>query len=58
MEKSEKFNFYLPSRDGDDIVDVNQLSDNFRIIDETLLTKDEYLKLIQETFPNGDEVYY
>lgn len=36
MEKSENFEFNLPSSDSDDIVDVNQISDNFRIIDTEL----------------------
>lgn len=39
MEYSEKYNFYLPSRDGEDIVDINQISDNFRIIDENIPSK-------------------
>lgn len=36
MQKSQNYGFYLPSRDTDDIVDVNQISDNFRIIDENI----------------------
>lgn len=36
METSTKFGFNLPSRDNDDIADINQISDNFRIIDEKL----------------------
>lgn len=36
MEKSENFEFNLPSSDSNDIVDVNLISDNFRIIDKEL----------------------
>ena len=36
MRKSEKYDFYLPSRDVDDIVDINQLSENFLKIDSEL----------------------
>ena len=36
METSTNFSFNLPSRDNDDIADINQISDNFRIIDEKL----------------------
>ena len=42
MERSKNFNFYLPSRDGDDIADINQISQNFRTIDEQV-TKKEYV---------------
>ena len=41
MEKSVKFGFNLPSRDGDDIADINQISENFRIIEEKIYNKDE-----------------
>ena len=37
MERSKNFNFYLPSRDGDDIADINQISENFRNIDTQLI---------------------
>lgn len=40
MEHSENFNFSLPSRDTDDIVDINEISDNFRIIDGKLFDLD------------------
>ena len=36
MEKSQNYNFYLPSRDTDDIVDINQLSENFSTIDKEM----------------------
>jgi hypothetical protein len=41
MEYSEKFGFNLPSRDGDDIADINQIADNFRIIEERVPSKDD-----------------
>ena len=36
MDKSTNYGFYLPSRDADDIVDINQLSENFKKIDNLL----------------------
>jgi hypothetical protein len=36
VEKSEHFGFNLPSSNTDDVVDVNQISDNFRTIDRVL----------------------
>lgn len=42
MERSENFNFYLPSRDSEDIADINQISENFRTIDEQV-PKKEYV---------------
>lgn len=36
MQNSKNYNFYLPSRDADDIVDVNQLSENFVKIDSEM----------------------
>lgn len=36
MDKSKNYGFNLPSRDTDDIADINQISENFRIIDEEL----------------------
>ena len=41
MERSENFNFYLPSRDGDDIADINQISYNFSLIDQEVYKKEE-----------------
>ena len=41
MEISEKFGFYLPSSDVDDIADINQISSNFRKIEDTVLTEKE-----------------
>lgn len=37
MERSTNFNFYLPSRDGADLADINQISENFRTIDVQLV---------------------
>ena len=39
METSTKYGFYLPSRDTDDIADINQISDNFRKIDDEVQEK-------------------
>lgn len=36
MTKSENYGFNLPSRDTDDIADINQIARNFEIIDEEL----------------------
>ena len=37
LERSANFNFYLPSRDGADLADINQISENFRTIDVQLV---------------------
>lgn len=42
MERSANFNFYLPSRDSEDIADINQISENFRTIDGQV-PKKEYV---------------
>ena len=47
-QTSEKFGFYLPSRDDDDIADINQISENFRIIDENLQKKEELEKSFEK----------
>ena len=36
MKQSENYGFYLPSRDTDDLADINQLSENFKKIDQEL----------------------
>lgn len=41
METSRKYGFNLPSRDGDDIADINLIADNFRIIEDELGSLDE-----------------
>ena len=62
MEKSTNFGFNLPSRDGDDIADINQISDNFKIIDEKVASKEDLgdietaldsIIAIQETLMGG-----
>lgn len=60
MEISEKFGFKLPSRNADDIADINEISENFRIIDETVPSKEELTNeidgvksYIDETFLGG-----
>lgn len=45
MEKSEKFGFYLPSSAADDVADINQISENFRIIDEEIPSKEDLKNL-------------
>ena len=49
MEKSVKFGFNLPSRDGDDIADINQISENFRIIEEKIYNKEEFNSVAYDT---------
>ena len=42
MQTSERFGFVLPSRDApDDIADINQISDNFRIIDNKMVERED-----------------
>lgn len=57
MEYSEKYNFYLPSRDGDDIADVNQISDNFRIIEENIPSKIDLDDAIENAKIDVDQSY-
>jgi hypothetical protein len=45
MGKSEKFGFYLPSSTADDVADINQISANFRIIDEDVPSKEDLKNL-------------
>lgn len=65
MEYSPIFGFYLPSRDGDDIADINQISDNFKIIDERVASKEDLgdietvldaIITIQENLIGGESV--
>lgn len=53
METSKKFGFALPSRNSDDIADINKISDNFRIIEENIPSNDD-LKNIKT---NIDQTY-
>ena len=48
MIYSPNFHFNIPSRDVDDIVDINQLSENFRIIDEDIPSREEMQNAIEE----------
>ena len=52
MEKSEKFGFNLPSSNSDDIADMNQISDNFRIIDNKALTNEELQSILLKELEN------
>lgn len=36
METSQYYNLNLPSRDGNDVADINEVSENFRVIDRIL----------------------
>ena len=55
MKRSQNFNFFLPSRDTDDIVDVNQLSDNFRTIDDKTVEKVAGKGLSSNDFTNEEK---
>lgn len=52
MERSEKFGFNLPSSNSDDIADINQISDNFRIIDSEALNNEELQSILSEELEN------
>lgn len=54
MKISEKFKFALPSRDEEDIVDINVISDNFVKIDENVPTREE---IIGEKTEYGGEIF-
>lgn len=54
MQYSEKFGFFLPSRDVGDYADINQISYNFRVIDENVPKKNEVEDAIQS---NIDQTY-
>lgn len=41
MEKSKNYNFNLPNSANDEIADINDISDNFRIIDEIMNETDQ-----------------
>lgn len=53
MERSENFNFYLPSRDTDDIADINQISENFKVIDEKLFETSEVANSLRKDADEG-----
>jgi hypothetical protein len=44
LEHSRNYEFFLPSRDGDDIADINKISENFETIDEVLYTTENKAK--------------
>lgn len=50
MQYSKNYGFYLPSRDGDDIADINQISDNFRIIDNKMKDKQDIIEIPVDDF--------
>jgi hypothetical protein len=52
MQKSTNYGFNLPSRDSDDLADVNSLSENFIEIDEILYSTAQEL----DNKPNGTKV--
>lgn len=56
METSTNFGFNLPSRDNDDIADINQISDNFRIIDEIMKETDQTFLGTSENPQSGTAV--
>ena len=41
MEKSKNYNFNLPNSENDEIADINDISDNFRIIDDIMNETDQ-----------------
>lgn len=41
MEKSKNYNFNLPNSENDEIADINDISDNFRIIDNIMNETDQ-----------------
>ena len=58
METSKKFGFSLPSGNSDDIVDINQISDNFRIIDENVPSTEDLKNIkinIDQTYNPASE---
>ena len=44
-ERSGKYNFYKPSRDGNDIADINEITTNFTIIDENIPSNTDLTEL-------------
>ncbi len=48
MERSEHYNFYLPSSSTDDIADIDQLSENFEQIDAELASNYELINDVAE----------
>lgn len=55
MEKSANFGFSLPSRDTDDIADINQISANFKIIDEKMVEREDGKGLSSNDYTDKDK---
>lgn len=55
MDISTNYGFFLPSRDADDIADINQISDNFRTIDEKMVEKVEGKGLSENDYTAQDK---
>lgn len=53
MEKSQNYGFNLPSRDTDDIADINEISQNFNIIDEKLFETSENVASLKKDAYEG-----
>lgn len=54
MNISPNYGFYLPSRDADDIVDINQLSENFVKIDDEMSNISENKSVDQSYNPQSE----
>lgn len=58
MEKSTNYNFNLPNSANDEIADINDISDNFRIIDEKIKAeiekKQDYFADVSDDSQNRD----
>lgn len=52
MNYSDNYNFYLPSRDGEDAADINLISANFSVIDEKL-KENETHQLVTQVIDNN-----
>lgn len=57
MEISERFGFNLPSRDGDDLADINQISNNFRIVEDVVPYVDENYDPKSKNPQSGEAVF-
>lgn len=56
MEKSKNYNFNLPNSANDEIADINDISDNFRIIDEIMNETDQTFKPTSTKAASGKAV--
>ena len=56
MEKSANYNFNLPNSANDEIADINDISDNFRIIDEIMKETDQTYSPTSENAQSGKAV--